>query len=348
MSDIVVTRTPEIVAAEIRALTATMLSNVIEIGRRMVEAKGMLPHGEFGSWLQENTGYSQRTANNFMRLFEAYGDQQNSLFGAQANSQTFANLPYSKALALLSVPESSREAFAQEVNAEDISLRELQEEIKKLRKRANDAEVALDGAELAMSEAASALEEERARTEYLTGQIEELKNRPVEVAVQAPSEEDIQKAVDERMREVEAAHRRQLQELTEKEKVATRKAEAAQIEAKQLDKKLKDARAELKKAVAAEQEKAAKKLREVEAQLSEKKAAQTGEAERLTQEIAALRKQIAMADEATVTFKLHFGQWQREFAAMQSALEKASPETAQKLRGAVQAQLNGWGGAVDG
>ena len=129
-TDLTNTRTPEVIAAEVRALTATVLTNVIEIGRRFAEAKAMLPHGEFGAWLENSTGYSQRTANNFMRLFDAYGDQQASMFGANPNSQAFANLPYTKALALLSVPEEAREDFAREVDAESISLRELQEKIK--------------------------------------------------------------------------------------------------------------------------------------------------------------------------------------------------------------------------
>ena len=90
---ITATRTPEIIAGEIRTFTASMLNNIIEIGRRMVEVKEMLPHGEFMGWVEENTGYSQSTANNFMRLFAEYGDRQGSLFGAEVNSQTFANLP---------------------------------------------------------------------------------------------------------------------------------------------------------------------------------------------------------------------------------------------------------------
>ena len=35
------TRTPEIIAAEIRALTGSVLSGILEIGRRFVEAKEM-------------------------------------------------------------------------------------------------------------------------------------------------------------------------------------------------------------------------------------------------------------------------------------------------------------------
>ena len=78
-------RTPDTIAAEIRALTASMLCNVLEIGRRMCEVKEMLPHGSFGDWIRENTGYSSSTANNFMRLFQEYGAEQGSLFGTETN-----------------------------------------------------------------------------------------------------------------------------------------------------------------------------------------------------------------------------------------------------------------------
>ena len=87
------TRTLDIVAAEIRSYTWSMLTNIIEIGRRLVEAKEMLPHGEFMSWCTENFGYSKSQTNNFMRLYEAYGSEQKSMFGAELNRQTFGTMP---------------------------------------------------------------------------------------------------------------------------------------------------------------------------------------------------------------------------------------------------------------
>ncbi|KUO78350.1 MAG: hypothetical protein APF81_02885 [Desulfosporosinus sp. BRH_c37] len=31
-----------------------LITNAIEIGRRLKEAKGLLPHGEWGKWLKES------------------------------------------------------------------------------------------------------------------------------------------------------------------------------------------------------------------------------------------------------------------------------------------------------
>ena len=110
-------RSIEVVTDEIKSLVSSaqsvMLGYAVEIGRRLVEAKDLLPHGEWGKWLREKVEFSQSSANNFMKLFEEYGDRQFTLFGAAvSNSQTFGNLSYTKALRLLAVPGEEREEFA--------------------------------------------------------------------------------------------------------------------------------------------------------------------------------------------------------------------------------------------
>lgn len=122
-----------VITQEIRQLCqqaqATALMYIVEIGRRLVEAKTALPHGEWGGWLKNEVGFSQSTAENYMRLFEEYGASQITIFGASVDSQTFAKLPYSKALALLAVEREEREKFAEEVGAEDLSVKELKKVI---------------------------------------------------------------------------------------------------------------------------------------------------------------------------------------------------------------------------
>ena len=122
------TRTPEVIAAEIRTLSGQVLGSIIEIGRRFCEAKELVPYGDFGAWVDE-TGYSVRTANNFMKIFREYGGQT-SLFGSGTDSQTFAKLSYTKALALLAVPAEEREQAAVELDAEHLSVRELEQAIR--------------------------------------------------------------------------------------------------------------------------------------------------------------------------------------------------------------------------
>ncbi len=159
------------ITTEIRTISAQaqrmILSYAIEIGRRLCEAKSMVPHGDWGRYLQTEVEFSRSSANNFMRIFEAYGAQQQSLFGAEANCQTFGNLTYSQALKLLAIPAEEREEFAVENRVEDMSARKLETLIKErdaARKAQEEAEIKAKAAE-----ANAAREKER--SDKMTGQL---------------------------------------------------------------------------------------------------------------------------------------------------------------------------------
>lgn len=76
---------------------------VIEIGRRLTEAKAQLKHGEWLPWLREKVEFSETSAQNFMRIAREYG-----------NTHLVGDLGASKALVLLALPASERENFASE------------------------------------------------------------------------------------------------------------------------------------------------------------------------------------------------------------------------------------------
>ena len=77
MTELAISRTPEVIAAEINVIKAqtreVVCKSAIEIGRRLVEAKRCVPHGSWGAWLEENVEYSERTAQDLMKMFEEYG-----------------------------------------------------------------------------------------------------------------------------------------------------------------------------------------------------------------------------------------------------------------------------------
>ena len=131
-----VQRTPELIATEINSIKSQtrmmVLCNSIEIGRRLIEAKSMIPHGEWGKWLETSVEYSQSTANNLMRIFEEYGAAQLSLFGSEAKSQALGKLSYTQAVILLGLPGEEREQFVENNDIENMSTRELQQAIKDL------------------------------------------------------------------------------------------------------------------------------------------------------------------------------------------------------------------------
>lgn len=116
-----------------RQAKITAVSCAIEIGERLLEAKDLVPHGEWGMWLKENVNYSQSTANNFMRLYKEYGNNQGNLFTTLTNSQTIMNLDVSKALALTVLPPEEREEFVAEHDVEQMSTRDLKEALQENR-----------------------------------------------------------------------------------------------------------------------------------------------------------------------------------------------------------------------
>jgi chromosome segregation ATPase len=124
-----------------------VLSSSIEIGRRLVEAKGMIDHGQWGQWLEENVDYSQRTANNLMRIFEEYGENQLSMLDNSPKSQALANLSITQAVALLGIAPEEREEFAEANNIEEMSTRELEQAIKEKKAAQDEAAAAVQNAE---------------------------------------------------------------------------------------------------------------------------------------------------------------------------------------------------------
>lgn len=147
MSNMLINRTPEIIAAEINSIKEhtrkVLLYNSIEIGRKLVEAKALLSHGEWGSWLENAVDYSKSTANNLMKIFEEYGSEQITLLDNNLKSRAFESLSYSQAVLLLGVPAEEREKFIEENNIEDMSTRELKKAIEESKKATEEKEEAI-------------------------------------------------------------------------------------------------------------------------------------------------------------------------------------------------------------
>lgn len=326
MNELQTHRTLDMVAAEIRTFTASMLNNIIEIGRRMVEAKEMLPYGDFGKWIQENTGYSASTANNFMRIYTEYGAAQGSLFGGETECQTFGKLSYTKALALLALPAGEREAFVENHDVDAMSTRQLQKAIRERDAALQEAEGSalriqeLEEARDKIAEAYRAAEQEKGQ---LRDRLRELEEKGAEPAAADPAE--IEAAVDAALADQAKENDRQMQELQEKLRSAT-------IQEDELQKKLAKAKADLAEA----KQKAKNAKAEGEEKYRSVADAAKAEAEQL-------RKKLAMSDPATAEFKAHFATAQAEIAACRQIAENAPPEVREKLRSAMAALGNSLG-----
>ena len=338
MTEITASRTADTIAAEIRTFTASMLNNIIEIGRRLCEAKELIPYGSFGDWVRRETGYSVSTANNFMRIFTEYGAAQGCLFGAEAESQTFGKLSYSKALALLAVPAEEREQFAQEHHVEDMSTRELKEAIReneRLRQEAEGSALTIADLEEARNAIAEQLVEEKEHAAKLKARIKELENRPVEVAVEAADPEEIEAAVGEALRKQANENKRQMDELMGKLQVSSAAQASAEAELINIRAKLDKAKNELKEAKA-KAESARKAGAEQEKANADKARA---DADAARAEAERLKKELAMANPEATQFRLQFDELQALINSQLGIILKAAPEQAEKYRKAMTALL---------
>ena len=181
---------------------------ILTIGRCLIEAKEMLSHGEWLPWLSDQVEFSERTAQKFMRLAREW-----------SNPSTLADLGASKALMLLALPEGERDQFVEYHNVIDMSARQLEQAIR-------DRDEARQAAEAAKADAAAA-EQARAKMEEdmkllnvrlsgaqedreqaaqavarLEAQLAELKEQPVEVAVETVVD---QAAIDKAREEAQVA-----------------------------------------------------------------------------------------------------------------------------------------------
>ena len=219
----------ETITAEILVYKNQAGAALLEIGRRLMEAKAQLGHGEWLTWLTEAVEFSEATAQRFMRIAREY-----------PNPSTLTDLGASKALALLAIPAEDREAFAEEVDAEHCSVRELQAAIKARQEAENQAKGWALKCEQAKAEADAARDAARKREEELKTangvmaglreerrelkrQVKELESRPVEVSTRDAAPEQIEAA----KAEARAAAQEQIDQLSAQLEAAKKSAPIA-------------------------------------------------------------------------------------------------------------------------
>lgn len=291
MSENGIVRSGEVIAAEIngikrqteKAVRGVMLSAAMDIGKLLIEAKSVVPHGEWGDWLEENVSYSTTTANDMMRLYTEYGDSQIPIDGGPSNEELFGAIAPSKALALLALPEQDRRDFVQENNVDDMSVRTLREEIARVK------------AEKEAAEAAKAAAEAEA----------EGRRDAAEAAMRAKAAAEAKLA--DAQKKQDAAVR------------AAKKDEAAKVK-KQLDavndqlKKAEESAAEQKKQISMLQDQI--RAAEAEEASAERKTEESPELIALREEKAQLEKKLLAADPTMARFGVLIGQYQAQFAQL--------------------------------
>lgn len=301
---------------------------VIEIGKRLMEAKAQLKHGEWLPWLSEKVEFSETSAQNFMRVAREYG-----------NTQLVGDLGVSKALALLALPASERENFASEkhlVNGEEKSVAEMSK--RELEEAVRQQKIA----EAERNEARRALEAQRKETEEANAKVQAAQDAADAARAEVENAQGTALAAQERAAELE----RELKALREKPvdvAVQTVDASEEQIAAAVAEAK-KDAEAEKTEALG----KKAEELKKAKDELKKAKAEMAAAAEALKKaedERAALRETLektkksaaAMDNKALAEFSVLFRQAQETVNRMTEIVDELDEESRPKIYRALDA-----------
>lgn len=280
---------------------------ICEIGKKLTEAKAMLPRGEWAEWLQDKVEFSQRTATDFMRIYKEYGSDQISLFGG--NSQAIANLGYTKALQLLAIPAAERESFVEENNVDELSTRQIDELIKERNEALKKAE----------------------ETERLQEQLDIAEARAKKSeSDRAFAAEKLKTALDEKA---------QIEAKLQKEKDKLKRLKDNPTVPDELKEKLKS---EAEEAAKKEYEKRARELDERITQAQAFADAANADKEKAEAKAAELRKKLSMSNTTVTEFKTQFEQvqsWANKCITTIDKLKTEDTETAVKLTAAMTAFL---------
>ena len=122
-------------ANEIRRLGQCVIADIIEIGRHLTEAKIIAGHGNFGQWLRAEFDWSDRTARNFMSVYEM-----------SLKSETVSDLKLPmRELYLLAAPSTPEEVrtkiIERTASGEQMSGAEVKEAIARAKRETGAAEV---------------------------------------------------------------------------------------------------------------------------------------------------------------------------------------------------------------
>lgn len=112
----------EKIVIRINEISEQSCEGQIELGGLLIEAKDKVKHGQWKKWLEDNTNFSQSKANKLMKACKLV---------EVAKSYTFTNLDICKIFALTNLKEEiDVEVFTQNFDLANMSVREIEKEVK--------------------------------------------------------------------------------------------------------------------------------------------------------------------------------------------------------------------------
>lgn len=222
-------RSPEVIADEINAIksqTSSILSAALsytkrscfEIGRRLEEAKALVPHGEWGAWLESNFEYSESTAGNLMRIYREFGGEQINLLTGKSDMETFEGLSQSQLVELFTLPKHTRVEFVEahrEELEDGMSIREMRDLIKEQKEKIERQEREILDNDESYAELVTKLRAAEKERDTLTNEREDLKADIEKLRSEPKEKETVTETIYE-------PSKKQIKEIEEK---ATAKAE---------------------------------------------------------------------------------------------------------------------------
>ncbi len=168
--------------------------NLIQFGRVLIEAKPLVPRGQFEGWVKNNFGISERTAQGYMAVYRRFGVKEQ-----------YRNVQFSKLQEMLALPEGTEEQFSAEHNLDDMSAREIKRAVQQ-----------------AKAEAQAEIEKERTAREAAEAKIREMESREPELPEDVIAElGEKDRTIQEYKAELERVGRTQ-QELIDQRNTANR------------------------------------------------------------------------------------------------------------------------------
>lgn len=313
-------RSSNTIAAEIVAITnqtkQMVVMSAIEVGRRLEEAKTLVGHGEWGSYVERECLLSHRSANNCMKLFREWRDNP--------NSQALANISYTNAVRLLSLPEDEREELMQEHDVSKMSSRDLDKVIKE------------------RNELQAANETSDARIRELEQKLVDAESR---AAAAKASEDSWQEEIDKlnanltKAREDVAKAKNQAQYLRDNPTIPKSMKDKLVKDAKEQG--FKDAASQMQGQLDAAQQKVQDAVKA--------QAAAEREAQEIRSQLTAMQKQSIFSNPDAAAFKVLFDQLQSDFNKLTGYLMKIAsndPEQGAKFKNALRVVVDDMKGKV--
>lgn len=317
-------RTAETLAVRIRTTVRNtqkiMLDAAISIGQDLIEAKELLEHGQWENWLENSVGFSSSSAVKYMKISREYGEF--------SKTELITDLSYTKALALLAMPEEDREEFVENNDVESMTVKELEQKIKELESINSTSEAKAQKLEEDLKKSEKDIESYSQREKALVDQLNEIKETtPGGISESAQAE--IDKIRMEKLEEIKA--------------IAKEK-ESAENKAEKLKSQLEQQKKDQEQIVAKEREKAAEEAKtEARKEVEEEIQKLTETADKANKAKTEAEKKLAVSSDQDLTqisfLAKQIGQQLSELPALLKKIEEKDNAQANNIRTGLKASF---------